>query len=225
MFEFDKLKTPGAIATSILVLGAVSAKAAYAHPMEATTANTPAHLDKKPKPASLELVPPGVHAVSGDQIQEEASLAFANLKERWNGVLDFHAPTKNCWIGFTDSPTSYASPSVDGADFEPGYPGTERIIQPGIEMFKGRPYAAVLNLFTSRWMYLDIKWAIDCGALNLYAFKDSPAKPLPYNPSTQPAPGLVTFLKKPASYEMGAMEVVHKYKTHDLVPSSIVPHT
>lgn len=185
---FEKYKKPAAITATIAALGAASVRSAEALP-QATPSHANAVYVEKNKPKFPQIAPEGVKSlVNRGQIEREAQYAINHLQKQWNGVLVFHKPKKFAEVSFTESPRAYAYPVEGlGSTVDPSRRHFIMIAsQSGIENINGRPYIMVYFNDAHAWGFLDLKWAEEIGAMDVYAFKDSAPKDIPYDAAVLP---------------------------------------
>ncbi|HET7529283.1 MAG TPA: hypothetical protein VFJ84_03610 [Candidatus Saccharimonadales bacterium] len=171
----ERLTQYGATLTASLALSGLATACAEARPAQTTDqAAKVTHVEKN---RDIISVPPGVKATVSAEAQMHQLQEFVkHLHKRLDGVLVLHAPTKNAYVSFATSPLSYNNESPD---FFVSRKTTEQKIispNPAIGMFHGREYAAALDAQTGRWAILDIKFAQDMGALDIYSFKGKKLK-------------------------------------------------
>lgn len=179
----ERLKQYGATLSATIALGGFAVGCAEAKTTTATSASQEAaptrvenSKDKLPIAA-----PKGVKSVDSVAARnKEISEAITHLHRRWEGVLVLRPPKVNADVGFTLSPTDYGS--VENPDLGVIKGGERKVVipRPGIERFHGRDYAVMFDGEFGRWAFLDIKFARDTGALQMYDFKGKKSKVVEY---------------------------------------------
>jgi hypothetical protein len=219
------LRAAGATLATLAALGGASAKAAFAESFK-QPAHPAKHHVETVKPRVPKAVPDGVEmAPTSQAIQQEAQDTVNHLTKVWNGVLVLHEPKEFASVGFTESPTAYGDPISSSLSVRPGSDNVAVVIKPGIEKRKnGRTYAVIFDKVTNRWGSLDIEWAKETGALDSYAFKDSAAKPMPYNVSALPMDVITTETATPAQIaNIHSVQINGGEEVRQIVPGP-VPH-
>jgi hypothetical protein len=151
------------------------------------------------------IVPPGVHnLVRRDQINSEINYALMNMHKRANVVFVLHAPKTNSLHSFNESPRAYSYP-VNNHSYGKGDKGADVTVAPALEIYKDRLYAAAFSKNISgesagEMGFLDVKWAMDNGALDVYPIKGKKVSAFNYDFTDDPEhpPLLGEF---PASYK------------------------
>jgi len=231
----EKLRRYGATLSTVTALGGVMVTSA-----EARALNT--HIDRGANIANNGLppsIPKGAYTTQYPS-QKEVGEALKHLKKRWEGVLVLHAPKKNVYVGFTQTPSYYASENA-GLYMTGNKSTVEAVVpRPGIERIHGRDYAVVYDTQTSNWAFLDIKYAEESGALSSYAFKGKKAHVVDYPLEEQQAdmPVINDVIDYGADWTFGAdnrpKQLLGIYlptntdphrKFHHLVPTATVPHS
>jgi hypothetical protein len=168
----EKLRRYGATLSTAAALGGLAAAPAEAKPLGAQRSDSKAQIEAVKLPQN---VPKGVHAIVDSHEQRlEAQYAVEHLTKRLdNVVLVLHAPKKNAYVEFATSPSSYIA---ENDKLDVLGPKTNQVVispNPGIVKLKstGREYATVYDTMTSRWAFLDIDFAKEMGALDVYTIK------------------------------------------------------
>ncbi|MGH7156805.1 MAG: hypothetical protein ACREGG_01685 [Candidatus Saccharimonadales bacterium] len=236
----ERLRKTGAIITvaSAAYLGGVTLKSADAQPLlshdyeQATDAEA-----IKPLP---QVKPKEVQAnFSETNTQREIQEALSKMTTRWDGVIVLHAPAKNAWVSFNESPSNFNIVNSDLSVTGKTDIGGVAIDRPYIINFKVRTtkggsemrtYAVVQDKVNQRWGFLDIGFAEDMGALSTYAFKGTNPKPVRAYNSGPPTDFPVEYEWFGGVPTKGQpLDVTFHYsgdvsRSYLLKPSSVVPH-
>jgi hypothetical protein len=140
-------------------------------------------------------------------------------------VIVLHAPKKDVDVAFASSPSTYDTFNPNMGFISREDPHAEQVVQPGIEEFNHRIYLAVEDPETGDWGWLDEKWAIESGALDLYSFTDSSPRSLPFSPGKTPVtklPKIQRIDKQPTAKDM-AMTLDMNGKIRHLKPTNKIP--
>jgi hypothetical protein len=229
-----ELRRYGAAISTAVALGGLSLASAEARPAIAA-ANHPANISKGNLPPTT---PKGAYTTDHLSLPEVRK-AVANLHKRWEGVLVLHAPKKNAYVGFTQSPSYYVSEN-DGLMMLGNKTRVQAICsRPGIEKIHGRDYAVVYDMETAKWAFLDIKFAEETGALSSYAFKGKKAhiEDYPFEQQQIDGPVINDVIDYGADWTYGednrAKQLLGIYlptnidphrKYYHLTPTDAVPH-
>jgi len=230
----ERLIRYGATLSTVVALGGVTVASAEAHPSDVGASKTT--LVSGDIPPSI---PKGAY-FSDHLSQQEVAEALKHLNKRWDGVLVLHAPKKNVYVGFAQSPSYYVSENPDL--YMTGNKTTVVAIcpKPGIEKIRGRDYAIAYDTSTSNWSFLDIAYAQEAGALSSYAFRGVKPQAAAYPLEEQQAdmPVISDPIDYGADWTYGANNKTEKLlsvwlptnsdpgrKKYQLVPSSTTPHT
>lgn len=168
----ERLRHYGATLSAAAALGGFAVTSAEAKPAEVQRAGGVTHIEAAKLPQNS---PEGVHVIiDGHKQQLEAQYAIEHLTKRLdNVVLELHAPKKNAYVVFATSPSSYVQEGVGLGVL--GSKTTHTVIapNPGIVKLKttGREYAVVYDTQSSNWAFLDIAYAQEVGALDIYTIK------------------------------------------------------
>jgi hypothetical protein len=227
--KFEKFRETGAMLSTAAALGGLSVSAAEARPLSPVSVEVAYSADKNPHP----FAPPGVHVIENSrQIKIEGVKAVESIKKRWNGVIVLHHPkSKDINIAFASSPSSYDLFSTNEGFVSSQDDHAEKVVQPAVLSWNHRVYLAVGD-HQSGWGFLDVKWAMQQGALDLYEFTDSEdskgsaPKPVPYVPMMQGENGMPQIENMdhvPKRSEMiRTIDINHRLR--GLKPSKVVPH-
>lgn len=233
----ERLRRYGATLSTAAALGGLVTAAADARPSTSHVSDTPeaTHISGNEPPA----VPKGVR--SADHLSpQEVGETLKKINKRWDGVLVLHAPKKNVFVGFTESPSYYLMENPEL--YMTGNKTTVVAIcpRPAIEKIHGRDYAIAYDTVTSNWAFLDLDYAEESGALSSYAFKGHRPKLIPYPLQEQQAdmPVINDISGYGANWLYGTDNRAEKLlsiylptnidpnkKQYDLVPSNIMPHS
>jgi hypothetical protein len=228
----ERSRRYGATLSAAAALGGIMMSSAKAHSYEGSSTDKQAVGDIQPS------IPKGAH-FSDHLSQQEIAEALKHLDKRWDGVLVLHAPKKNVYVGFTESPSYYVSENPDL--YMTGNKSLGAVIcpKPGIEKIHGRDYAISYDTATSNWAFLDIAYAQESGALSYYAFKNTKPQAVPYPLEEQQAdmPVINDVVDYGANWIYGEDNRVEKLlsiwlptnidpdkKNYSLVPSNVIPH-
>jgi hypothetical protein len=232
----EKIRRYGAtLATATALGGVMMVESAQAKPAGTNAAYAASNVKGDLPPAA----PKG--AFESDHLSpQEVAAAYEHLKKRWDGVLVLHAPKKNVYVGFTESPSYYVSENPNL--YMTGNKSTVEVIcpKPGIEKIHGRDYAVVYDMKTSTWAFLDIKYAQESGALSSYAFKGHKAhvENYPFKEQQIDGPVINGVIDYGADWIYGtdnrAKQLLGIYlptnidphrKYYHLVPTDVMPHS
>lgn len=191
----ERLMRYGATFTAVAALGGLSLKSVEASAAGVNTPDTITHINKGPV---LPNYPAGIHTIGNELAkQKEMGEALRHMNQRWNNiVLVLHAPKKNVIVGFGTSPSAYDNENPNFTMLGPQAGNVVVIPQPGRVMFKPhgsktkREFAVIYDIDRKplpSWEFLDIAYAQQSGALDIYKIKGDEVGLGPYPLAAQEA--------------------------------------
>lgn len=191
----ERLLRYGATFTAAAALGGLSLKSAEAQPLQNHALDKITQSDKQP---ALPNYPAGIKTIGNELAkQKEMGEALKHMNQRFEDIVFvLHAPKERDIVGLGTSPSAYDNENGYFTMLGPQAKNVVIIPQPGRVMFrpKGskvkREYAVIYD--TERkpapsWEFLDIAYAQQSGALDIYKVKGKKAGLAPYPLEAQEA--------------------------------------